>query len=194
MAVVIKWWQLINQLLLALGPEAAVAAPGTIPSDAFQRFKLSSLASSWAYSSADLAAATLYPGQTRLSSVMPKEVYDLKITWSGGGGQFILIFVLKRVNHCQDVKRNSGLTADMMMMMRVNSGFLRRWSNSLSHFTRCSLKFFHFTKLLVRALPKVFYGGVHRFQSHNHWFSTFRPLSINPFLQSGEGCQNWLHR
>ncbi len=53
---------------LTLGPSAApVAAPGTMPRDAFQRARLSSSASSLAYSSADLAAPGLYPVVAKLA-------------------------------------------------------------------------------------------------------------------------------
>lgn len=53
-------WKFTEHKQHTLGPVASPpAAPGTIPSDAFQRAKLSSSASSLAYSSADFAAPGL---------------------------------------------------------------------------------------------------------------------------------------
>lgn len=79
----------------ALGPEAAPDAPGTIPRLAFHRAKLSSSASSLAYSSTDFAAPGLYPALPVLSQWSSHVAQSHRLAWGGGGGEIIL-FVLQR--------------------------------------------------------------------------------------------------
>lgn len=84
------------KVLCAFGPLVSTLAPGTIPSDAFQRVKLSSSASSWAYSSVLFATVGLYPWNQGYLSVTRHLVLLIAIsmTWSEGGLEIILVVVL----------------------------------------------------------------------------------------------------
>lgn len=101
---------LVSVNKLTLGPSAApVAAPGTMPRDAFQRAKLSSSASSLAYSSADLAAPGLYPVKTRLA----RRTYRayVRTTWRRGRQEIALVGrflqIARLVQHLKE-HRNRG--------------------------------------------------------------------------------------
>jgi hypothetical protein len=68
------WWRsdsvVCGEMLPTFGPLVSPPdAPGTIPSEAFHLAKLSSSASSFAYSSADFAAPSLYPEVCRTQTV-----------------------------------------------------------------------------------------------------------------------------
>lgn len=82
--------------MLTLGPVAVVAAPGTMPKLAFQRAKLSSSASSFAYSSKLLAAVSLNPVEflvrSRTGLIAGGDYY----TWGGSWDQIIFILGLNR--------------------------------------------------------------------------------------------------
>jgi len=85
------------QVVVTLGPVAArPAPPGTIPKLAFQRAKLSSSASNFAYSSRLLAAVILYPVELSMRSRPSLVVSDDYGTWGRTRGQLFFMRSLNR--------------------------------------------------------------------------------------------------
>jgi len=85
------------RLVLTLGPEAEPEeAPGTMPKLAFQRAKLSSSASSFAYSSKLLAAVSLNPVELSMRFCPSLVAGDDYGTWGSGWGQIIFMRGLDR--------------------------------------------------------------------------------------------------
>ena len=82
---------------VTLGPLAEPpAAPGTMPKLAFQRAKLSSSASNFAYSSRLLAAVGLYPIELSVRSCPGLVASDNYGTWCGTRGQIFFMWGLNR--------------------------------------------------------------------------------------------------
>ena len=81
------------QVVVTLGPLAEPpVAPGTTPKLAFQRAKLSSSASSFAYSSMLLAAVGLYPVESSVRSLPGLVANDDHGTWGGTWGQIVFMW------------------------------------------------------------------------------------------------------
>lgn len=82
--------------MVTLGPLAESPAPGTTPKLAFQRARLSSSASSFAYSSKLLAAPSLNPVELSVRSCPSLVANGDYGTWGGGWDQLVVMWGLNR--------------------------------------------------------------------------------------------------